>query len=443
MIYLNMMSYSVLSGCGNCSMPDAKEVEELEPILHSIPTTQRPYQIFFTNSLYKKCLPQYEIDIENPLNFSSFRWTDRKRKEIIDIDIMANSIIACCNLIERLLTFDLELENPNFILYILYKTASNQARFINQHLKVGNIFYNGEDVSDQDSNELNIQIADRRPDIVSQFAVFHAFSALLQLSSYNLYYYDLNEEELFGVINILPGLLTGFTEDVEQRTSKELSLIGLHLTEIYRPSHCHTDMVGKTLHKIGKELCRRTSAQGLLQRKKDGEELASIATTTNSLNLLAQLAYMFASKSSYEASHRLYEHFSRSWDNEGLIFKTKDSNKQKYSIKDVAAVIAALFSFLRIAHDRNLKEILQRQIAGFAETTLVDSGIFNGQYYPILQHSKLEHPESLISSALWAPVFNKGFEYKISKKKHYCDPDVFRADYVLPACVTLLDSINI
>jgi hypothetical protein len=436
------MSYSVLSGCGNCSIPDVKDIDELEPLLYAIPFEQRPYNIYFTNSLFKKCMPQYEIDIENPYNFNSFRWTDRKRKKHIDIDVMANSIIACCNLIERLLTFDLQLENPNLIVYILYKTASNQAQFIRKYLKVGNIFYNGEDSAEQDSKELHIQITADSPDIVSQFAVFHAYSALLQLNSYNLCFLSSNEEEILVDINILPSLLTSFVEDIEQRSSKELSLIGLHLTEIYKTSQHHTDTTRKVLNNIAKELCRRTSADGVLQRNKDSEEIASTTTTTNSLNLLSQLAYMFASKSYYETSHKIYENFSTNWNNEGKLFKTKNSNKQRYSIKDVAAITAALFSFLRIVHDINLKEILQRQIIGFTETTLIKSGIFNGQYYPILQHNKMEHHEDLVGDTLWTPVFNKGFEYKISKRKYYCDADVFRADYVLPACVIILSSIN-
>jgi hypothetical protein len=42
----------------------------------------------------------------------------------------------------------------------------------------------------------------------------------------------------------------------------------------------------------------------------------------------------------------------------------------------------------------------------------------------------------------WAPVFNKAFEYKISKKKYYGDADIFRADYVLPASAILINCIN-
>ena len=210
-VYLNLMSYSILSGCGNCSAPNRKEIEEMDSILEAIPPAKRPYNVFFSDSLYKRCMPQYQMDIENPYDFDSFKWISKKSKKIIDIEVMANSIIGCCNLIERILTYDLQLENPNFIIYILHKTAVNQVKFINKYLKIGNVFYNGEDVSERDSNELHIQIASDHPDRISQFAVIHAISALIQISNYGLPFFNYPVEELLENLNILNGLLDDFT----------------------------------------------------------------------------------------------------------------------------------------------------------------------------------------------------------------------------------------
>lgn len=436
------MSYSVLSGCGTCSQPRNRDFKDLEPLLEDIPIEVRPFNIYFTESLYKKCMPQYEANIENPYNFESFKWTDKKKKMLIDIDVMANSIIACCNLVERLLTFELQVDNPNFIIYILYKTASNQANFIRKHLRVGSMFYNGEDVADRDSGELHIQIAAESPDIVSQFAVLHAFSALYQLSCYNLYYVNTHEEDLLEDLKILPGILTGLMEEVQKYSSKELALVGLHLVETYKTSPYAVDTLRKALSSIPKELCQRVLPDGELQRHKGSEEFASIATKSNCLNLLAQCAYMFASKSCYESSHKIYQQFSMNWDLDGRVFRIKSSNKQSYSIKDVAAITSALYSLIKITHDIDEKAALQKQIISFADAVLIKSGIFNGQPHPILQQNKIESQDSLVSDKQWAPVFNKGFEYKISKRKYYCEADVFRADYVLPACAILLNSIN-
>ena len=441
-IYLNLMSYSVLSGCGNCSAPGRKDMEELDSILEALPLDKRPYNIYFADSLYKRCMPQYQVDIQNPYNFNDFKWISKKSKKIIDIEVMANSIIGCCNLIERLLTFDLQLENPNFIIYILHKTAINQAIFINEYLKIGNVFYNGEDVAEIDNKELHIQIASDNPNRISQFAVFHAISALIQISNYGLQFFNYPIEELFEDLNILPALLANSTENIEESSTKELSQIGLHLTEIYKKSGCCIDIIHKFLHKITRELCQRTESNGKVKRYKDSEEISSPNTTANCLNLLSQLAYMFSSKSSYEASHIIYQDISTTWHEKSKVFKIKSSNKQRYSIKDLAAIIAALFSYSRILQDVSQNEDLEKQIISFTETTLLKSRLFNGQCYPILQQNKMKLHDALEFEKSWAPVFNKSFEYKLSKNKYYCDADVFRADYVMPACVILLNCIN-
>lgn len=442
MIYLNLMSYSVLSGCGNSSMPSRRDMEEIETILEAFPPDKRPYNINFLDSLYKRCMPKYQVDIENPYNLSDFKWISKKSKKIIDIDIMANSIISCCNLIERILTFDIQLENPNFIIYILHKSAMNQAIFISQHLKIGSVFYNGEDVAEEDSKELHIQISSDNPNIVSQFAVFHAISSLIQISNYGLPFFNHPMEEMIEELNILPSLLVNFSENIDSYSTKELSQIGLHLTEVYKKSGCYLDIIHKFIHKITKELCQRTRSDGKVLRKKDGEETASPSTTANCLNLLSQFAYMFSSKSSYETSRIIYNDILTIWEEKSKVFKLKNSNKQTYSIKDLAAIIAALFSFSKILMDTNQCEDLEKQIVNFSEATLLKSCIFNGQYYPILQQNKMKLHDAIESEKPWAPVFNKAFEYKISKSKYYCDADVFRADYVLPACTILLNCIN-
>lgn len=436
------MSYSVLSGCGNCSAPGRKDMEEMDSILEALPLDKRPYNIYFSDSLYKKCMPQYQVDIENPYNFNSFKWISKKCKKIIDIEVMANSIIGCCNLIERLLTFDLQLENPNFIIYILHKTAINQAIFIHKYLKIGNVFYNGEDVAEEDSKELHIQIASDNPNKISQFAVFHAISSLIQINNYGLQFFNDPMEELFQDLNILPGLIANSTENIEESSTKELSQIGLHLTEIYKKSGCYIDIAYKFLHKIKVELCGRTKSNGKVQRYKDSDEISSPSTTANCLNLLSQFAYMFSSKSSYESSHIIYQDILTTWDERGRVFKIKSSNKQSYNIKDLAAIIAALFSYSRILQDISQNEDLTKQIISFTETTLLKSHLFNGQCDPILQQNKMKLYDSLESEKSWAPVFNKAFEYKLSKNKYYCDADVFRADYVIPACAILLNCIN-
>ncbi|HYE10087.1 MAG TPA: hypothetical protein VEF53_07905, partial [Patescibacteria group bacterium] len=293
-----------------------------------------------------------------------------------------------------------------------------------------------------DSEELHIQITSDKPDIISQFAVLHAMAALIQISNYDLYFFDYPLAELIEDMKIVPDLLSHFMEGLEEYSTKELSHIGLHIVEIYKKSEFHTDLCRKTMHRIGKELCHRTKSSGEVLRGKEIEEIASPNTTASCLNLLSQLAYMFSSKSSYDTSHIIYQNISTLWDKEFKVFKLKSSNKQKFYLKDLASIVAALFSYSRIIQDTDLRNELYRQIEGFSELTLMKSCLFNGQCYPILQQNKMKLHDAQECASPWAPVFNKVFEYKLSKKKYYCDADVFRADYVLPACAILLNCIN-
>jgi|GEM_PF-832568 len=442
MVYLNIVSYSVLSGCGTCSQPTHDEAEDLDDIRHDSLCSHVPYNVFFTESLYKKCMPQYEQDIDDPYNFSSFRWVAKKRKQEIDLDVMANSIIACCNLIERVLTFDIEVENPSLMVYILYKTALHQARFIKKHLMVGNMFYHGEDASKNDDDEHCIQISSEDPGRVSQFAVIHAFAAIARLSNYNLNLLTSPTADIVEDISILQGLMNSLLDSLGQTSTKELSLIGLHMVETYKAADLYSEDIMKALRKIAKELQQRITETGNLLRNKTSEETASPYTVSNCLNFLSQVAYMFSSKSNYDCSHKLYNQFKQKWDEDGRIFKIKDANKQNYNIKNVASILSALCNFSKLVHDQEQYQSIHKQISEFSDTTFIQSGLFNGQSSPILQENKIELPETVDYEKPWAPIFNKGFEYKISKKKYYCEADVFRADYVIPACAILLNSIN-
>jgi hypothetical protein len=450
MIYLNVLSYSVLSGCGNVSMLRSAENDDINDLLVDIPTGQRPFNIFITKSLYKKGLPQYVQVVDNPYDFSSYKWVNDKQKKQIEIDVMASSIIASCNLIERILTFDLELENPDFVVYILFKTAMKQAKFILKYQKVGNKYYNVEDLSAGPEDREHIEITSNNPKPHTQFAVMHAFSSLAQLGSYNIRYLNYDNYDISAELDSLPKLLVSFMEQIDHYSTKELSLIGLHLTDMQINSQYCKDAITKALKMLAKELCNRVNHEGGLAdtRRSDidtidtTEESTSPFTLISSLNLLSQLTYILSSKSCNEASHKLYKQLSPSWDKEGKIFRLKDSNKQSYKIKLIAAIIGALYSFSKIEHPHEKSLEINIQIAYFVETALVKSRIFNGQCYPILQSSKVEAVNDVDSEIPWAPVFNKAFEYKISKRKFYSEADVFRADDIMPACVVMLTSIN-
>lgn len=441
MSYLNVLSFSVLSGSGTSVSPSLHDLDVIEELCKDMPPNQRPYNIFFMDSLYKRNAPIYAKKIDNPYNFESYQWLDRKRKETIDIEVMACSIICCCSLIERLITNQIILENNQFIAYILFKTALHQTKFIKHHLKIGELYYSGEDIS-ENSKELHIQIAPKEPDIVSQLSVLHAFAALKRLGNYNIPYMQLKHDEFEEDLDLRHPLYADILKHISDIKSRDLVNIGLSIIGIYVSDNASCKAAYNALGKIGSELINRLSENGEITRTGADILESSSVTLFNSLNFLSQLYYMFGGKSLYHACSKIYNKLNDSWDKKHGIFKLKDSNKQSYSIKDISSAIAALLSFNCILSDSKMIELLEEQVKGMYETGFIKSHIFNGQHQPILQQFIMDLPASEEPVENTAPVFYKAFEYKLSKGKFYCDADVFRADYVMYACCLLLNNIS-
>lgn len=442
MIYLNIMSFSMLSGCGNCSLPSHEEERYLKGLNNYTEYQHKPYNIFFTDSLYKKATPKYEVQIIDPYDFEGFKWIAKKRKKVIEAEVMANSIITSCNIIERLLMCEFQLDNPSLIMNLLHHNATKQASFMRKHLKISELYYNGEDVGEDEDPELHIQISSDNPDIESQFAVLHGFAALEQLENLNVFPMHFGHEALEEELSRLPFLCGNLIQDIKNQSTKELALVGLHLVGIYKKTNAFSQIVCKALEAISIELCSRTSASGEISRSRAEGEQCSLSTLTNCLNFQAQMTYMFNFKEAFSISKLIYKKVDSLWNSQHNIFTPRDSNKQSFTIKDIASIIGALFSYYNIAgysHDENR---LTEQITGFFETSFVKSCILNKQGCAMLQQSKLELHEVENDEKLWAPVFNKSFEYKLSKGKFYCEAEVFRADYVMRACMTISNSIN-
>lgn len=442
MVYFNVISFSVLSGSGTIVSPSLHDLDIIEELCKNMPPNQRPYNVMFMNSLYKKNIPIYAKDIKNPYDLESYQWLDMKREKSIDIEVMAASIISCCSIIEKLITSQLQLENNQFTAFILFKTALHQAKFIERYLKIGDIFYSGEDVSPDNAEELHIQITPKKPDSISQLYVLQAFTALNRLNSYNIPFMQYNENEFCEDMSLLAPIYDIVLKNIKEIKSRELANIGLCTSRIYVNCDTPSKTTYRVLDRIGAELLKRINENGELARTESDIEKSSIGTLCNCLNLLSQLYYMFGDKAYYYACIKIYQMLDSIWDREHCIFILKDSNKQLFSIKDISSILSSLLSFYCIADDPKLAKQIEEQIKGFYEKALIKSHIFINQIHPIIQQNIIDAFPSIEAIKDTAPVFNKSFEYKVSKAKFYCDADVFRADYVLPSCCLLLNNIS-
>ncbi len=443
MVYFNIVSFSVLSGSGTIISPSLHDLDIIEELCKDMPPNQKPYNVMFMNSLYKRNTPLYAKEIKNPYDFESYQWLDIKRKKDIDIEVMAFSIINCCSIIERLITNQIQLENNQFVAFILFKTALHQAEFIKKYLKIGDIYYCGEDVSHDAAKEFHIQIASKNPESTSQLCVLRAFTALNYINNYNLPYMKFNENKFDEDISLIAPLYSIVLGNIEEIKSRELANIGLCITQIY----VNSDILSKASFKVLDGICtvlkKRIDENGAITRTKSDIEKSSTYTLCNCLNLLSQLYYMFGDKACYQACTKIYHRLDSTWNREHNIFIIKDSNKQLFSIKDISSIIAALLSFYYIVDDSKLKKQIEGQIKDFYEISLVRSKIFVNQTHPIIQQNIIECLTSIEAVKDTAPIFNKAFEYKISKAKFYCDSDVFRADYVMSSCSLLFNNISI
>lgn len=441
MSYLNVMSFSVLSGCGTSIVPSLNELDIIEELCKDMSPNQMPYNVFFMNSLHGRCLPIYAVEAENPYNLEGYKWIDKKRKADIDIEVMASSIICCCSLAERLLTNQIQLENNPFIAYLLFSNALHQGRFIRHHLKVGDLYYSGEDVS-EDKNEPHMQIASKNPDRLSQFLVLQAFTMLRRLGSCGIPYMHMKNGEFEEDLDLLHPLYRDVAQHISEIKSRDLANLGLCIAGIYANGDSPCELAYKTLDGICSELQKRLNDNGGIVRSASDNLESSPATLFNTMNLLSQAHYMFDGKAHMHTCLKIYSRLNSFWDNEHGIFKFKDSNKQSLSIRDISASISSLLALYTAASDTKLIEHLESQIKALFETTFLKSKILNGQSRPILQEHALELPDFQENDPSNAPVFNKAFEYKISKGKFYCEADTFRSDYVLTSCRMLLTNIS-
>lgn len=441
MSYLNVLSFSVLSGCGTSISPSLNDLDMIEELCKDMSPNQMPYNVFFMNGLYSRGVPIYSEETENPYNLEGYQWLNKKSKKTIDIEVMACSIICCCSLIEKLMTNQIQPENSQFITFMLFMTALQQGKFIKRHLKIGDLYYSGEDNS-ENSKDLHIQITSKDPDRVSQFLTLQAFTALKRLGNFNVPYLYIKNGEFEEDLELLHPLYDEMLEHISEIKSKDLASIGLCIAGIYVSGDQPCKTAYNTLERIGSELLKRLGENGEVARSGSDAMGSSAATLFNCLNLLSQIYYMFGNKTYFHGCTKIYNRLNSFWDKEHGIFKFKDSNKQSYSIKDISAGIAALLSFYAALPDSKFIEPLEEQIKGLFDTAFVKSHIFSGQCRPILEQQFMSLPVYEEAVPNTAPVFKKAFEYKINKGKFYCDADVFRADYVLTACRLLLNNIS-
>lgn len=438
MVYLNVISFCLLSGCGNIEMPHEHELNVIYKLLKGTKENGMPKNIMFMSSLYKRSIPIYAKIPESFYNFNDFHWNTKKLKRVIEPDTLSHSICCMAALSPIVQGADFKLENKDFIAYCLETNSLKQAHFLMDYLRLGDFYYEGEDTGDNSYGEYKIVINTENPDLKTQFLAAEALSAVLKLIGSSKYYSNIPREKFEKGLDILPVICENAVDSISSISSRELSAICLSLLSIYSNTSLFKEIVYNTAVYIGLELYERIQTGGDMSRSMEDSENSSLTTLCNSLNCFIRLHQINSIDEYYNAYTALYDRIDSYWDSSIGLFITSNKNKQRMSIKDIGCIMSALKAFRNVQTDPDLFMHSDRQLSAFYNSAMINSKIFNNQFYPILQQDKMELPGFGTKEKDMAPIFSKFFEVKINKRKYYCEPDVFQAEYVLLGCKYLL-----
>lgn len=438
MAYLNVISFCLLSGCGSIELPDEQELGQIYKLLKGTSSSKMPKNITFMSSLYKRCSPIYAVIPEIPYDFKSFCWVSKKTKRLIEPNILAHSISTMTALIPVVLNEEIQMDNRKFIAYCLGLSSMKQARFLIDYLRLGDFYYSGEDTGDNAYGEYKIVINSENPDIRTQFFAAEALSSVLEMIDQSDLYPREQISKLKKCLEILPIICENVVENINDISSRDLSVIGLSLLSTLKHTDMHGEITYNTVNAIGFELCERLVQTGDISRNISEDSFSSFVTLCNCMSCLIKLHELNDIIKYKTAYIKLYDRIDSYWDNSSGLFLTSNKKKQKYSFKEVSALLSALRALRSCLTDADLFMHIDRQLSSFYSSAFISSKLFNNQFYPILQEGKLELHNLGSSEKNTAPVFSEHFEVKAGKKKYYCEPGVFQAEEILLGCKYLL-----
>lgn len=438
MAYLNVISFCLLSGCGNIELPDERELSQVYRLLKGTDSKKSPKNIAFMASLYKRCMPVYAAAPTSPYDFKGFYWSDKKLKKDVEPDVLAFSVICMTTLAAAILDGEIKPENKDFIAYCLGVSSIKQVSFLSDFLRFGDFFYTGKDNSDSVYGECSISIDSENPDLRTQFHVVEAVSSLINLLSREDIYPKDQLPKLEKCIGILPVICENVIENINSISSRDLSHICLSLLKTLEYNERYRQTVYTTANKIGCELCERMERSGDISRNISDDSSSSFVTLCNTMSCLARLHDINPVALYSNGCLRLYDRIDSYWDEGSGLFITLERKKQKYTFKDIAAILCALDCLRCSLTEPDLFMHTDKQLSAFYGAAIIKSKLFNGQFYPILQENKMELHNLTASYKTNAPVFSGCFEVKPGKNKYSCESGSFEAQEILAGCRYLL-----
>ena len=422
MAYLNTISYCLLSGCG------IKKYNKDEK--------SKFINIFINVGLYRKALPQYMGKPENPYDFSTYQWKDKKVKKAISPMVQALSIISMNLCARKILDGSLAIRNGDHIAYFFSDAGAEQLNFMYDNLLRENLLYVSKPKTDA-LGKGSLEIDEDSLEILPQYFAAEAAALTQDLLYKTRYDKKLGQRSKDALTILLPDLCHIAAKDSLYSSSRTLCQICDSLMNIYEYTDVNKALIHKTINILGQELCERVSSRGDILRKPDDSKISSFFTMFIALSCLSRLFHLCGFDNYLSCSIVLFKALCSRMSPEDGIFIKNEENKIEYSIKDIAAILSALKNFKKYAAGAATYD-LDKMISDSFKNMILKSGIFVNQSYPILEDEKISLPKSTSTSRKSPPVFLERIEYKKSSNKFKLIDETFNAGHSLWACRQLL-----
>ncbi|KPU45945.1 hypothetical protein OXPF_04130 [Oxobacter pfennigii] len=418
-----------------------------------------PENAILLRAVYKKGNPSFSNAYNGNRNdYQNYLWDDTGFKKTITPVSQSYLIINELMLAKYLVKdIDEDFENTDNIkdrkatALLLLNSALLQADFLCEHMRnQSRLFVSKNDKTEKPYGEPILEETDKPPTISEQAIVLEAFSLLANTLDNEKYpeflnldlsqKYLKNAQEIYTMFKDSPG-------DIYGAKSKELCNIISSCLE-YSKTNVSSEILDYATT-LAIELESRVDMSGNLMRYAYEDSLTSNSSSFVAVKALIQAYALTGIYKFLSCAQLLYKKLNLLWDKSNYLFLLDDSDKYKYTLRDIGSVLGGI-NAIRLFGDDHYKEDAKEKLINFFNTSINLSGILLStapvpgaeEYEGYLSHARSDSnavsiedfaspniPQALDVSM--APVFGKKFTFKPKKKKFTINSQSFYSDYAL------------
>jgi len=245
---------------------------------------------------------------------------------------------------------------------------------------------------------------------------------MLYEKNFKIYFPKIKEQSVYK--NAIEKLIYNLKLDEENI----LSLETIRLCDLVSSiSQVNSDRENSSLKylitSIGDELVSREFYNGYISKYRLDNKPASLETHFRAIDALMNAYNYTELLIFYDTAKFIYENLNALWDKDLQLYRLKNSNKVKYTSKNISYIISALYKLIASSNDIEEYNPLVAQLEGFFRVSLKDTGL---QIQPnILSRLPIERTSdntiTKFLEDLQCCIILKGFKKYLSKDKVVLD----------------------